>query len=306
MVVQQHRSGGGARAVCALAVVGVMAAAAGCSAGGGGGGVVGGRAVADERGGGDSVDIVHRAAEALAGADGRGGNQPGGRAVTGSAEVRTSMETAAGGTRVTITGRGTYDFRKQLGRLTLVLPKDAAGEEEHRPITELFTPGALYMKNRGAGVPDSKWVRVDTTALEDGNLVTGGATDPMAAVELLRGAREATYVGRSELAGVPVRHYRGVADIGRAARAASPGSRDALAAAARGFRTNAVPFDVYLDGAGRLRKVRHRFSFANGGDGDPTVQVVSTTLLSGFGAPVAVQLPDDRDIYTGKIQQGQR
>lgn len=95
MVVQQHRSGGGARAVCALAVVGVMAAAAGCSAGGGSGGVVGGRAVADERGGADSVDIVHRAAEVLAGADGRGENQPGGRAVAGSAEVRTSMETAA-------------------------------------------------------------------------------------------------------------------------------------------------------------------------------------------------------------------
>jgi hypothetical protein len=36
------------------------------------------------------------------------------------------------------------------------------------------------------------------------------------------------------------------------------------------------------------------------------VQVVSTTLLSGFGAPVTVELPDDRDIYTGKIQQGQR
>ncbi|WP_406504877.1 hypothetical protein [Streptomyces sp. NBC_01602] len=306
MVVQQHRSGGGARAVCALAVVGVMAATAGCSAGGGSGGVVGGRAVADERGGADSVDVVRRAAEVLAGGDGRGGNRPGGRAVAGSAEVRTSMETAAGGTRVTITGRGTYDFRKQRGRLTLVLPKDAAGEEEHRPITELFTPGALYMKNRGAGVPDSKWVRVDTTALEDGNLVTGGATDPMAAAELLRGAREVTYVGRIELAGVPVRHYRGTADIGRAARTASPGSRDALTAAARGFRTNAVPFDVYLDEAGRLRKVRHRFSFANGGDGGPTVQVVSTTLLSGFGAPVTVQLPDDRDIYTGKIQQGQR
>ncbi|GAA3478558.1 lipoprotein [Streptomyces yanii] len=299
-MVVQHRSGGGARAVCALAVVGVMAAAAGCSDSGGRDGIdAGGRSVVDERGGGDSLDAIHRAAAVLAGTG--DGNRPGSRDAAGSAEVRTSMETAAGGTRVTITGRGTYDFRRQLGRLTVVLPKDAAGEYEHRPITELLAPGALYMKDRGAGVPVGKWVRVDTTALEDGNLVTGGVTDPMAAAELLRGADTVTYMGESELAGVMVRHYRGTADLGRAARTASPQSRGALAAAAKGFRTDAVPFDAYLDEAGRLRKVRHRFTFANEG---PAVQVVSTTLLFGFGVSVNVKLPDDRDIYTGQIEQG--
>ncbi|MFJ7491255.1 hypothetical protein ACIQZB_08350 [Streptomyces sp. NPDC097727] len=294
MVVQQHRSGGGARAVCALAVVGVMAATAGCSGGGGGGD----RAMADERGGADSLDAVHRAAAMLAGTV--RGTGTGAVTGAGSAEVRTSMETAAGGTRVTIRGWGTYDFRNQVGRLKVVLPEDAAGEDEHRPITELLAPGALYMMNRGAGVPADKWVRIDTTTLEDGNLVTGGATDPMAAAELLRGARQVTYVGRTELAGVAVRHYRGISDIGRAAREASPKSRGALAAAAKGFHTDTVPFDAYLDEQGRLRKVRHRFSFANEG---PAVEVVSTTLLYGFGVPVSVRLPDGRDIYTGKIQQ---
>ncbi|MGW1654913.1 hypothetical protein [Streptomyces atratus] len=306
MVVQQHRSGGGVRAVCALAVVGVMAATAGCSGGGGGDD----RAMADERGGADSLDAVHRAAAVLAGTvhgtgTGTGtaaGAGAGARSVAGSAEVRTSMETAAGGTRVTIRGRGAYDFCNQVGRLEVVLPEDAAGEDRHRPITELLAPGALYMMNRGAGVPADKWVRIDTTTLEDGNLVTGGVTDPMAAAELLRGARQVTYVGRTELAGVAVRHYRGISDIGRAAREASPKSRGALAAAAKGFRTDTVPFDAYLDEQGRLRKVRHRFSFANEG---PAVEVVSTTLLYGFGVPVSVGLPDDRDIYTGKIRQRQ-
>lgn len=261
--------------------------------------------MADERGGADtSLDAVHRAAAVLAGTtSGTGagrmtGATPG--AGAGSAEVRTSMETAAGGTRVTIRGRGTYDFRRQMGRLKVVLPKDAAGEDEHRPITELLTPGALYMMNRGAGVPADKWVRIDTTTLEDGNLVTGGVTDPMAAAELLRGAQQATYVGTTDLAGVAVRHYRGISDIGRAASEASPQSRGALAAAAKGFHTDTVPFDAYLDDQGRLRKVRHRFSFANEG---PAAEVVSTTLLYGFGVPVTVRLPDERDIYTGRIQQ---
>lgn len=270
----------------ALAVAGVMTTGSGCSGAGAEGGA-GGRAVAQDGPAGTPAAVVRRAAEELAGA--------------GSAGTRTSMETAAGGTRVTIRGEGAYDFRRQLGRIEVVLPKDAAGAGRRRPITELLAPGALYMKNRGAGVPDGKWVRIDTTALEDGNLVTGGVTDPTASAELLRGAVEVTYVGRTELAGVAVRHYRGTADIGRAARAASPSSRGALAAAAKGFSTDAVPFDAYLDDEGLLRKVRHRFSFVTEGR---AVAVVSTMLLYGFGGPVRVELPPEGDIYTGRVQQG--
>ncbi|MGP3635016.1 hypothetical protein ACTU45_16855 [Streptomyces sp. 24-1644] len=287
MVVQQRRCGGGALAVCALAVAGVMAVAAGCSPGSDGRGR-GQQLSAGVPGAGGPEEALERAADVLAAA--------------GSAEMRTSMETAAGGTRVTIRGQGAYDFRRQLGRVKVVLPKDAAGETGHRPITELLAPGALYMKNRGAGVPDEKWVRVDTTALEDGNLVTGGVTDPMAAAELLRGARDVTYVGETELAGVTVHHYRGTADLGRAARVASAESRGALTAAAKGFSTDTVPFDAYLDEDGRLRKVRHRFSFASEG---PEVAVVSTMLLYGFGVPVTVRLPEGTDLFTGLIQQGQ-
>ncbi|MEU7697651.1 hypothetical protein [Streptomyces sp. NPDC039028] len=226
-------------------------------------------------------------------------NAPDALARAGTSKASTSMEMAAGGTRVTIRGEGGYDFRRRTGRLQVVLPKDAAGTSEHRPITELLTPGALYMKNRGAGVPADKWVRVDTTTLDDGNLVTGGATDPAAAAELLRGARQVVYLGETELAGVKVGHYRGVADIAHAARVAVPQLRGALAAAAKGFTTDAVPFDAYLDGEGRLRKVRHQFSFSNQGR---TVAVASTTLLYGFGIPVTVTLPDRRDIYAGKIK----
>ncbi|MFI8522261.1 hypothetical protein ACIGEZ_31250 [Streptomyces sp. NPDC085481] len=266
MVVRNGRSGG-ALAVAAVLLVG------GC-------GTPGGAPPA-----GDPTETVRGAAEALARA--------------GSSKATTSMEMASGGTRVTIRGEGGYDFRRRTGRLQVILPKDAAGESEHRPITELLAPGALYMKNRGAGVPADKWVRVDTTTLDDGNLVTGGATDPAAAAELLRGAHQVAYVGEVDLAGVKVRHYRGIADIAEAARRASPQMRGALAAAAKGFTTDTVPFDAYLDGEGRLRKVRHQFSFTNQGR---TVAVASTTLLYGFGARVTVRLPEHKDIYAGKIQ----
>ncbi|WP_031073430.1 hypothetical protein [Streptomyces sp. NRRL S-118] len=277
MVVQQRQRRRGRRSgAVALVAAGVVAATvSGCSG------------PADASPGVDAA----AAAAAVRGA-------PDALVRAGTSKARTSMEMATGGTRVTIRGEGAYDFSRWQGRLKVVLPKDAAGTSGHRPITELLAPGALYMKNRGAGVPADKWVRVDTTSLADGNLVTGGATDPAAAAELLRGARRVSYVGEEELAGVPVTHYRGVTDLARAAREASPQVRGALAAAAKGFAMDAVPFDVYLDREGRLRKVRHRFSFTNQGR---TVAVASTTLLYGFGVPVVVQLPPHRDIYAGKV-----
>lgn len=106
----------------------------------------------------------------------------------------------------------------------------------------------------------------------------------------------------TEVDGVRVRHYRGTADLTTASRAASEGNRAPLRAAARGFATARVPFDAYLDDEGRIRKVRHRFSFVNGG-GQGTVAVASTTLLFDFGVPVAVRLPRPEDIYAGKIAE---
>ncbi|GGN60274.1 lipoprotein [Streptomyces albiflavescens] len=266
--------------VVAAVAAGLMVCATGCSGGG--------AAAEDAHAGADSVQVLHRAAATLERA--------------GSAKARTSMEMATGGTRVTIRGEGVYDFKDQMGQLKVLLPQDPAGTDEHRPITELLAPGALFMKNRGAGVPADKWVRVDTAGLTDGNLVTGGATDPYAAAELLRGARAATYVGKTEVAGTPVRHYRGTADLDIAAQSASKGQRKALMAAAKGFATAEVPFDAYLDDQGRLRKVRHRFSFVNGQQ-KGTVAVASTTLLFDFGVPADVQLPEAGDIFAGKIAE---
>ncbi|MGW0949798.1 hypothetical protein ACWD4O_45725 [Streptomyces sp. NPDC002623] len=260
-------------------VCGVCAGAAGCSGGG---------AAAEDGRAADPVETLHRAADALVEA--------------GTSKARTSMEMATGGTRVTIRGQGVYDFRKQLGELRVLLPQDPSGASEHRPITELLAPGALFMKNRGAGVPADKWVRVETATLTDGNLVTGGATDPFAAAEVLRGTRTATYVGRTEVAGTAVRHYRGTADLTVAAEDASEGGRDSLRAAAKGFATARVPFDVYLDDEGRIRKVRHRFSFVNGQQKE-AVAVASTTLLYDFGAAVDVRLPATKDIYAGRIAE---
>ncbi|MEU8454023.1 hypothetical protein [Streptomyces griseoaurantiacus] len=266
------------------AVAVLAAALAACA-----GGCSGERAGAEEAApGGDTITVLHGAADRLVRA--------------GTSKAQTSMEMATGGTRVTIRGAGVYDYRERLGRLKVLLPEDPAGAREHRPITELLAPGALFMKNRGAGVPADKWVRVDIGTLSDGNLVTGGVTDPYAAAEVLRGARTATYLGRTEVAGTPVRHYRGTADLALAAREASGVNRGPFTAAAKGFATAEVPFDVYLDEEGRVRKIRQRFSFV-GGQAKKPVAVASTALLYDFGVGVDVRLPRGADIYDGKIAE---
>ncbi|GGU66543.1 lipoprotein [Streptomyces albospinus] len=283
MVVQDRR-GGGAVATAVVCGSGLMAGllATGCSPSG---------AAADDQAAPSraaAAEVVRHSADALVRAR--------------SAKVRTALETVSGGTRVAIRGAGSYDFAAGSGELRVVLP-DLKGKPSggHQPITEILAPGALFMKNRGAGVPADKWVRVDTVSLADGNLVTGGATDPLAAAELLRGARQVTYQGPERLGGAAVRHYRGTTDLAAAAGVASARARPALTAAEKGFTTAVVPFDAYLDEAGRLRRVRERFRFANGTP--KGASVTSTTELYGFGAKAPVRLPDRRDIYSGKIAE---
>ncbi|OII61530.1 hypothetical protein BJP40_05055 [Streptomyces sp. CC53] len=289
MVVRKRERGGGACAVAAVAVMAAGGGLTGCS-----GAVDAGPAAAGR--GSTAAQAVALGAREAAGAV-RGAPDVLERA--GTARASTFLETATGGTRLVIEGAGGYDFRTSRGRLRVVVPEPGAASSGRKPITELFTPGALYMKDRGAGVPADKWVRIDTAALADGNLVTGGATDPGAAAELLRAARHVAFVGPAEVDGVAVGHYRGTTDLGDAAEAAPPRMRGALTAAANGFATDAVPFDAYLDAEGRLRKVRHRFSFVNAGR---EVDVASTTVLYGFGEPVEVRLPPRRDIYDGTVE----
>lgn len=233
----------------------------------------------------EALRVVRQAADLLAEA--------------GSSQARTAMRMASGGTNITISGEGGFDYAERVGELLLTLPAPAEAAPAE-PVTEVFAPGELYIRNRGAGVPADKWVRIEVTEVADGNLVTGGATDPITAAELLRGARSADDLGEHRRGGEVLRHYRGVTDIAAASEAAAGAVRQQLVAAVGGeaFTTTRVPFDVYLDERGLLREVRHQFSFAREGE---TVDVASTVELYGFGTPVKARLPSEDEVYAGTV-----
>ncbi|NUP46457.1 MAG: hypothetical protein HOW97_03955 [Catenulispora sp.] len=227
---------------------------------------------------------------------------------TGSAQIDTlvTMSTAAVPAQgahparpaesTTMHGTGAFDFAKQMGTLDVAV---AGGS-----VQEVLTSPALYMRTTSApnaATSAKGWQKVDAAKSSDGNLVSGGATDPALVLAMLAGTRPGVqFVGQDQVRGVPVAHYRGTLDLQQAAQAADPAgvrpadaavARRALATAARAFTSSQVPFDAYLDEQGRLRRFVGLFSFTLPGSAKTVVQVTSATELFGFGTPVTVTVP---------------
>ncbi|MFB7476456.1 hypothetical protein [Kitasatospora sp. NPDC056184] len=219
---------------------------------------------------------------------------------SGSAHAVTELVTESAEKKAVFTGTGGYDYVKRIGRLEVQVPPGAATTGK---IVEVLLPGTVYLQNSGAKVPEGKWVKLDVRQLPDGNLVSGGATDPSSAAGALRGAQKAELVGAETLDGVALKHYRGTLDLAKAADATGGRGGDGLRMGAQTFTVKEVPYDVWLDDQGRLHKVVEVFTFAGvagSKEAKDQVKVVSTTTLSDFGAPVEAAEPPAADIFAMK------
>lgn len=219
---------------------------------------------------------------------------------TGSAHTATELVTESSEKKAAFTGTGGYDYVKRIGRLEVQVPPGAATTGK---IVEVVLPGTVYLQNSGAKVPEGKWVKLDVRQLPDGNLVSGGATDPATAAGALRGAQKADAVGTETVDGVPLHHYRGTLDLAKAADATGGRGGDGLRVGAQTFTAKEVPYDAWLDDQGRLHKVVEVFTFAGvagSKEAKDQVKVTSTTSLTDFGKPVEAAEPPASDIYAMK------
>lgn len=223
-----------------------------------------------------------------------------------SSRTRTTMTMQNNDRVVKLTGQGMFDYVRHIGTLTVDAPKDSgiAG-----PLQEILTPEALYMKNGSPGIPKDKWVRLAIDGLADGNLVSGGATDPGTSFEILRGVNDdVVLVGTEKMGADTVRHYRGTLDIRKAHDLTAPEVRGPLAAALKTFDGAPIPFDAYLDDAGRLRRVDESFAFVMGPEegkaAAPTAKVLSSAELYDFGVVVDVKPPEAKDLYVAPTPPG--
>ncbi|RKE20567.1 hypothetical protein [Streptomyces sp. TLI_171] len=219
---------------------------------------------------------------------------------TGSAHAVTELTTESAEKKAVFNGAGGYDYVKRLGRLEIDVPPGAATTGK---ITEVVLPGTVYLQNSGAKIPEGKWVKLDVRQLPDGNLVSSGATDPATAAGALRGAQTAELVGSETVDGVELKHFKGVLDLAKAADATGGRGADGLRMAGQTFTVKEVPYEVWLDGQGRLHKVVENFTFAGVAGSTAAkdqVKVVSTLALTEFGKPVDAAEPAAADIYSMK------
>ncbi|MFI9275011.1 hypothetical protein ACIGXM_30510 [Kitasatospora sp. NPDC052896] len=285
-MIQSQRRGAqilGSAAVAALLTVSL----AGCSGGGGGSG-----------GSADAADAVKSSGPDTLAADPltavRNAAELTGHA--GSAQAATQLTTESANKQASFTGTGTYDYTKRIGRLQVTVPPGAA---TNGPVVEVVEPGIVFLQNSGAKVPAGKWVKLDVRQLADGNLISNGATDPADAAGALRGVQQAQLVGDDTVDGVAVKHYKGTLDLAKAADATGGAGAYGLRMAANTFTVKAVPYDVWLDAQGRLRRVTEVFTFAGvagSSNAKDQVKVTSTVTLSGFGQPVNVSEPPAADV----------
>ncbi|OKJ12042.1 hypothetical protein AMK19_14290 [Kitasatospora sp. CB01950] len=219
---------------------------------------------------------------------------------TGSAHASTELSTESAEKKAVFHGTGGYDYVKRLGRLEIDVPPGAATSGK---ITEVVLPGTVYLQNSGAKIPEGKWVKLDVRQLPDGNLVSSGATDPATAAGALRGAQTAELVGSETVDGVELKHYKGSLDLSKAADATGGRGADGLRMAGQTFTVKEVPYEVWLDGQGRMHKVVENFTFAGVAGSTAAkdqVKVVSSLSLTDFGKPVEAAEPPAADLWSMK------
>lgn len=216
---------------------------------------------------------------------------------SGYVQDATTLTTSSSAKQMTLHGTASYDYSSGLGEMVVTIPP---GDGSTGKLTEVVSPGVVYMQNTGAKVPAGKWVVVSVQQLADGNLVSSGATDPASAADALRGAQTATLAGSSTVDGVVLKQYTGTLELAPAASATGGGAAVGLAQAAKTFTVQKIPYQVWLDPQGRIHKIVEIFTFSKvqgSSAAKDQVVVVSTGEFSGFGTPVKVSIPPKADIY---------
>jgi branched-chain amino acid transport system substrate-binding protein len=154
----------------------------------------------------------------------------------------------------TLGGGGVFDFATQQGTLTSTLP--GLGWQQ---MIQDGTATYVKLSDGAAGKP---WIKSDAAATLQklAGISPASATegDPTSALEFLRGVGADLHkVGSARVRGTPTTHYHGTADLQVAAdKAANPGRKAVVQLVAKQFGVTAVPIDVWIDKADRMRQLR--------------------------------------------------
>ena len=215
----------------------------------------------------------------------------------GSARVALRLTYSAAAVTAEVSGEGIVDLKGRRGSFTLDLGS-LAGLGLGGTVETVVDQSGIFVKAPAALRGSKPWLKVDLAALGSQLGIDIGALGGLQSADLgqtlswlASGASKMAKVGKERVRDAETTHYRGALDLAQATAGLPPEARKPAEDAARALGTLVVPVDVWLDGAGRMRKVR--LSVQSGGSATPTVGAVEFELYDfGVQADIAVPPPD--------------
>jgi hypothetical protein len=227
-------------------------------------------------------------------------------AKAGGAKFRGTTTAAGGGENGRVTFDGSFDFKNRAGEYSV----DAAaiGLQGSGKVRTLVAGGVLYLSldalegGDPSSTPDlagKKWLKLDPQVFGGGGEI--GQSDPNGSLDALKGAKgDVKRVGSEKVRGTSTTRYRVAIDAEQAVNSAPEEQRDEVrnSIAALGSRT--IPADVWVDGKGRLRKVRLRVAAsASKTKGSVAFEYFDLGARVNVEAPPASEVVDFQELLGG-------
>jgi hypothetical protein len=186
-------------------------------------------------------------------------------AKAGSAKFRGTTTADGGSEDSRVTFDGAFNFGDRAGRYSVDVA--ALGLQGSGKVRARLVGGVLYLSldalgaGRSGSTPQlegKKWLKLDPAFFGEGQI---GQSDPNGSLDALRGAAsDVERVGSENVRGTRTTHYRVTLDVEQAVANAPEDQREQVRGSVTALGSEPIPADVWVDGKGRLRKMRLRVS----------------------------------------------
>ena len=227
-------------------------------------------------------------------------------AKAGGAKFRGTTSSAGGGNGATVTFDGSIDFTSRAAEYSV----DAAaiGLQGTGKVRTLVAGGVLYLSLDAVGGVDpssspdlagKKWLKLDPKVFGGGGQI--GQSDPNGSLDALRGVKgNVKRVGSETVRGTRTTHYRVTIDADQAVNSAPEAQRDEVRNSIGTLGSKTIPADVWIDGKGRLRKVRlHVAASSTTTKGSVSFEYFDLGAQVNVEAPPANEVVDFQDLLGG-------
>jgi hypothetical protein len=148
------------------------------------------------------------------------------------------------------------------------------------------------------GLDGKDWILIDLSDVapgleEDFADLAQGRNDPTQALGYLKGAADVELVGPDSIDGMETTHYRGTVDLEKAVAEVQAGAREEVRQAIEEFGRTTLPFDVWLDDEGRLRRMTYSITSAPGAP--QSFSMVITMDITAYDAELDFETPSRDD-----------